>query len=362
VAVCLGPGGAKRAAAIIVPSVSVVIPCYNYGHLLAQCVRSALSQEAVDVRVLIIDDCSTDGSAERARSVASRDARVRVIEHQTNRGHIATYNEGIAAVDGDYLVILSADDLLAPEALARAIGLMERDQTISFAYGYAVPFRSETALPALRNGPGSARVWDGSAWIAKRCRSGTNIISSPEVVVRTSVQTVVGGYRPDLPHSGDLEMWLRLASHGRVGVITGVDQALYRVHPQSMSRTTFKSTLPELEQRHAAFEAFFDADGAALSGAAELRRQASLAIARRALWRASRDYALPDEEAPIRAAELAALGLRIAPEVTRCPEYRAWTWATGRRDAFCQFRVLATGARTRAELGLYHWNRRRRCV
>jgi glycosyltransferase involved in cell wall biosynthesis len=59
-----------------VSSVSVVIPCYNYGHFLAEAVRSVLDdQEGVDVRVLIIDDASPDGSAEVARLVDLRQRR-----------------------------------------------------------------------------------------------------------------------------------------------------------------------------------------------------------------------------------------------------------------------------------------------
>ncbi|WP_460807831.1 glycosyltransferase family 2 protein [Micromonospora zhanjiangensis] len=95
------------------PTVSVVIPCYNYGHYLPECVHSVLSQSGVEVDVLIVDDASPDGSAEVAREL-SADPRVRLIAHRENRGHIATYNEGLAAVDGEYVVLLSADDLLSP--------------------------------------------------------------------------------------------------------------------------------------------------------------------------------------------------------------------------------------------------------
>src|ERR1035437_10076075 len=76
-------------------SVSVVIPCYNYGHFLLDAVNSALDQADVDVRVLIIDDASPDGSAQVARQIAGSDPRVEVVVHQVNRGNLATYNEGL---------------------------------------------------------------------------------------------------------------------------------------------------------------------------------------------------------------------------------------------------------------------------
>src|SRR4029079_17735868 len=100
------------------PRVSVVIPCYRYGHFLPECVRSVLDQDGVDVDVTVIDDASPDDSAEAGRRLAAEDARVRTIVHATNQGHILTYNEGLAAAGGEYVVLLSADDLLAPGALA----------------------------------------------------------------------------------------------------------------------------------------------------------------------------------------------------------------------------------------------------
>ena len=103
-------------------SVSVVVPCYNYGLFLEDAITSVLDdQEGVDVRVLIIDDASSDDSAEAARKIAARDPRVEVTVHATNKGHIATYNEGLLEwADGDYCVLLSADDRLTPGALRRA--------------------------------------------------------------------------------------------------------------------------------------------------------------------------------------------------------------------------------------------------
>src|SRR5205823_3987651 len=101
--------------------VDVVVPCYKYGHFLRQCVESVLSQEGVDVRVLIIDDCSPDNTPDVAAQLVREDPRVEYRRHTVNQGHIATYNEGLLDwVNGDYCLLLSADDWLTPGALARA--------------------------------------------------------------------------------------------------------------------------------------------------------------------------------------------------------------------------------------------------
>src|ERR1700709_800592 len=106
------------------PRVSVVIPCFNYGHWLESCVESALQQEGVSVDVIVIDDASKDDSVQVGRRLVSRDKRVRLIENGVNRGHIRSVNAGLDAVTGEYIVKLDADDLLAPGSLARSTALL----------------------------------------------------------------------------------------------------------------------------------------------------------------------------------------------------------------------------------------------
>ena len=107
--------------------VSVIIPCYKYAHFLEDAVASVLEhQDGVDVRVLIIDDASPDASAAVARAIAARDPRVEVIVHETNQGNIATFNEGLLDwADGDYCLLMSADDRATPGALRRAADLLD---------------------------------------------------------------------------------------------------------------------------------------------------------------------------------------------------------------------------------------------
>src|SRR3954471_18429980 len=105
--------------------VDVIVPCYNYAHFLRECVSSLLSQEGVDVRVLIIDDCSPDNTPEVAAKLLAKDRRVEYRRHEINIGHIATYNEGLEWGTGAYMLLLSADDMLTPGAFRRAARLMD---------------------------------------------------------------------------------------------------------------------------------------------------------------------------------------------------------------------------------------------
>ena len=194
------------------PTVTVVVPCYNYGHHLPFAVETILAQPGVEVDIIAIDDASPDRSASVVRQLADGDPRITAIVHEQNRGHVATYNEGLEMATGEYVALMSADDALTPGALARATALMDTEPSVGFVYGFPVHFTGEP--PPTDTKIRSWTVWSGREWIERRCRRADNCIASPEVVLRTSVQHAIGGYDPELPFSGDLEMWLRAASAG----------------------------------------------------------------------------------------------------------------------------------------------------
>ncbi len=239
-------------------TVDVVIPCYNYGRYLRACVDSVLSQVGVCVRVLVIDDASTDETPQVGQDIASADDRVEFRRHEANKGHIATYNEGLIDWStADYTVLLSSDDLLTPGSLSRATRIMDADKHIGMVYGRAIHFRQGSNSQASTSVEFAYTRFSGAEWLERRCRAGHNVITSPEVVVRGSVQRTVGGYRAELPHTGDLEMWLRIAAMSDIAYVRGVPQALYRVHPRSMVRTKYHCSFLDLQERKAAFDSFF---------------------------------------------------------------------------------------------------------
>ena len=304
-----------------VPTVSVVVPCYRYGHFLAECVGSVLDrQDGVHVKVLIIDDASPDDSAEQARDLAAADDRIEVRVHTTNEGHLATYNEGLSWAEGDYTVLLSADDMLTPGALTRATTVMEAHEEVGFVYGRPVHVPDGQARPEQRRWQGKYSLWSGDEWLRKRFRTGNGCITSPEVVVRTSLQHRLGGYDVGLPHTGDLEMWLRFAAHAPVAYLLGADQAYYRVHAQSMSRTTFPDHLADLTQRYRAYETVLRDQADVLSDGDALANSVRRALAREAIWRASRAYdRRRTGQVPID--ELVAFACNTFPAAKRLPEY-----------------------------------------
>ena len=296
------------------PRVSVIIPCYNYGHFLADCVASALDHEGLDLEVIIVDDKSPDGSAEVAQAIADHDDRVTLIRHEVNTRHLQTYNDGFAAASGEYLVQLSADDLLPRNSLTRAVALLEAMPDVGFVYGRTVPFRA--SRPAARTEVTDWVRWSGADWIAARCRNGFNVIATTEVVWRASVMAEVGPYRLDLPHSGDLELWMRLATRSDVGFVVGPDQAFYRLHDANMHNAQFGSgtvdgQLIDLTERWLAFEALFEAPPGRVRNWRQLRDTARRQLADEALDRASYAYERGFTAFPV--ADFEAFAERVHP-------------------------------------------------
>jgi glycosyltransferase involved in cell wall biosynthesis len=237
--------------------IDVFVPCYNYGRFLRECVGSALAQEGVEVRVLILDDASADDTPEVGRALAAEDPRVEYRRHAANRGHIATYNEGLDWAGGDYCLLLSADDMLTPGALGRAARLMDARPEVGLTYGDVI----RTAAPDFAAAPAPAtcttEVIHGPAFIEAACRALGTGVEPVTAVVRASVQRAVGGYRKELPHAGDQEMWLRFASVSAVGRV-GAPQGFYRRHSTNMSIGYYGGLgRRDFDQLRAAFGYFF---------------------------------------------------------------------------------------------------------
>lgn len=341
------------------PVVTVLVPAYNYACFLPECVSSVLTQVDVDVRLIIVDDCSTDDTPRFTARLATADDRVSVIRNEPNRGHIPSVNLGLEQVDTEYVVKLDADDVLAPGSLARATALLEAHPNVGFVYGRPAHF-SDTPRQYRRTSSRSWSIWPGHDWVAARCRYGDNVISQPEVVMRTALLRRVGPVCTELPHTSDLHLWLRLASTSDVGRINGPVQAYYRVHDQSMQRTVHAGELLRFRARRAAFEAAFEAEAGALPGAPELRETFRRSLARSALDCACHRYDRRRTNANgDHIDDFVAFAIDTWPAARQFPEWKALERrrAVGADRAPRQPRFVADalGRRARMEMRRWRW-------
>lgn len=105
--------------------VSIIMPAFNAATTIGEAITSALAQTEIDVELIIIDDASTDDTVRIADGFAHRDRRVRVLRRTVNGGPAAARNHGFEAARGQWIAVLHADDLYAPQRLQRLIALAE---------------------------------------------------------------------------------------------------------------------------------------------------------------------------------------------------------------------------------------------
>jgi glycosyltransferase involved in cell wall biosynthesis len=306
----------------------VIVPCYNYGHFLSQCVNSVLSQDGVDVRVLIIDDCSRDNTPEVGRALAAEDSRVEYRRHATNHGHIRTYNEGFEWVSGNAVLLLSADDYLLPGALRRASRVMGIHPEVGLVYGRQVVIRDEIH-PSGTDDNSEYEVIEGGELIRQMCDGGSNPVTTPTTIVRSEVLRAVGEYNPKLPHTADMEYWLRVAARCSIAVLAA-QQACKRMHTHNMQVDFVTQVERDIEQRSAAFASFFDREGKYVAAALELRQKAYTALAGQAFWAASQAFDLGQSA---ECEKLLGLAKRLSPNLPgqRCWSRLAWKRRIGVR-------------------------------
>jgi glycosyltransferase involved in cell wall biosynthesis len=123
------------------PEISVIVPCYNYGEFVVECVQSILNQTYQDTEIIIVDDFSTDDSWEVCQSLASGWNGIRAIQNEKNVGTAATYNAGIKRSFGRYITAIDADDMMQPQRLERLYSVAQNNPG-RFVYDDAI-FRSD---------------------------------------------------------------------------------------------------------------------------------------------------------------------------------------------------------------------------
>lgn len=107
-------------------AVSVVVPVYNTGAYLKECVKSIEAQTFKDFELIIIDDGSTDDSGALCDRLAEQDARIRAV-HQKNQGLAAVRNNGIDLAQGEFILFIDSDDFIEPEMLSELYGAAKKD-------------------------------------------------------------------------------------------------------------------------------------------------------------------------------------------------------------------------------------------
>jgi glycosyltransferase involved in cell wall biosynthesis len=209
--------------------VSVVIPAYNAARFLPRCLKSVFTQTLQPAEVIVVDDGSTDDSAEIARKLGAR------VVSRPNGGLSAARNTGVQSSSSEWVALLDADDMWHPEKLQSQADCVQADTVLVYT-GIRIFSDDGVRGTSLAMDPAEARK-------VLRYR---NPITPSSVIARREALARNGGFREDVRACEDWEMWMRLQ---RIGSFAAVPGALtdYYVYPTSMS-TDPKRMLDALEQ------------------------------------------------------------------------------------------------------------------
>src|SRR5690348_10439254 len=129
--------------------VSVIIPCYNYGHLVADTIQSILLQTYADVEVIVIDDGSKDNTEQVVQAMVQKDKRVSYHKFP-NTGLGESRNRGLSIAKGDFIQFLDADDLLEKRKFEIQLALFAEHPEADVVYGSVRYFTKDPYDPADR--------------------------------------------------------------------------------------------------------------------------------------------------------------------------------------------------------------------
>ncbi|HEY8911410.1 MAG TPA: glycosyltransferase [Desulfosporosinus sp.] len=208
------------------PKVSVVIPTYNHARYLPYALDSVINQSYPNIEVLVIDDGSTDETAEIVKPYSS------IINYiyKKNGGTPSALNLGLSTATGKYICWLSADDMLIGGKVSKQVGLMESDLSLGFSYTSFMVIDANGKKQYDVNSFYFPDKQDMVKMLMDNC-----FINGSSVMMRSSALKEIGYFDESLPQAHDYDLWFRFLRHYSCGFLPEHLLA-YRWHGKNMSQ------------------------------------------------------------------------------------------------------------------------------
>lgn len=211
------------------PKVSVCIPTYNSARYLDAAIESVLTQEFTDYELVICDNASTDETPELCRRYD--DQCVRYVRFDQLVGQAANWNRCLTLAEGEYVVLLHADDVLLPAFLRRAADLLDVHEEVGLVH-CAVQHIDQSGAPLHLQKLCEEDQVDAGGELLHRLLLEGCVVNPAGVMVRRGVYESVGSFTEEIVWGVDWHMWLRIALGWPVAYLAE-PLALYRQHQQS---------------------------------------------------------------------------------------------------------------------------------
>jgi glycosyltransferase involved in cell wall biosynthesis len=206
------------------PRVSVIITCYNLADVLP---RAVASVDDPDAEIIIVNDASPDDTAEVAARLAQDDGRIKIVTNESNLYLAESLNAGVRASRGRYLIMLDADNELAPGALRTLANTLDADQDVDVAYGSMTVVQEANDLTYTSGWP--------AAFVYEQQMAHRNQIPSTSMY-RRKWHERAGGYRRRCRTAEDADFWCRVTSLGaQPRKVTEAPTLIYHDRGDSMS-------------------------------------------------------------------------------------------------------------------------------
>lgn len=228
------------------PTVSVIIPTYNRGHMIGEAIKSVLSQTYWDLELIVVDDGSTDNTAEVVRLF--HDDRLRYIKLKERSGASSVpRNTGLRVATGEYIALLDSDDEWMPNKLELEVKYLNTYPSVGLVYSNYTYFGSREGY--RKSGFEGARLPHTLTGLFL-----DNPISSSAALIRRACFDKVGYFDESVVQSGDFDMWLRIAKDFVIDYIN-TPLARYRLHDRNRHLNTEPSLVGEIAVRRKCLEA-----------------------------------------------------------------------------------------------------------
>lgn len=225
--------------------VSILLPVFNGGKFLEAAIDSVLAQTHENFELIVVDDCSTDGSVAISERLKDQDSRIKFFQNESNVGLFANYNRCLEYASGAYVKPFAQDDLQAPTAVEKMLQVLEQDQTIALTSCARNIIDAEGHVTKTRCVIPESRTLRGQEAILYNMLALTNWIGEPSTVMFRK-QFAGTGFDTTLFHYGDLDMWFRVLLNGEYHFIAE-PLASFRTHPGSATSKNLSGLLFALD-------------------------------------------------------------------------------------------------------------------
>lgn len=233
------------------PRVSVVIPLYNHGKYIEEALQSVLNQTFKAWEIIVIDDGSTDESAEKVRKICKNHPEI-IFWSWSNQGAHHTLNAGVLRATGDFVAILNSDDCYHPKRIESCLAAFAADPGLDVVFSH-VNFMDGDGLLVSNDWYDKAiAYYKEENDFALALINANFLVSTSNIFIRRSVFESIGLFLP-LRYTHDLEFYLRLYCYKKIIHVLSLPLLNYRVHDNN----TIKENTDRSEIERAFVYAFF---------------------------------------------------------------------------------------------------------